>query len=54
MIELGGHNEHFGCSLRNMFVVKEDRDGLISTIHLKCNMCNMTIKLHTSDDETMT
>ncbi|KAF2887353.1 hypothetical protein ILUMI_18820 [Ignelater luminosus] len=51
ILQLGSHNEHFGYSLRNILVVKKDRNGLISTIHLKCNMCNKTFQLRTSDDK---
>lgn len=51
IIEMSQHSPEFGCSLKNMHFVKENRLGLISTLHFKCDMCNRLFAIHTSDDQ---
>ncbi|KAG5863533.1 hypothetical protein JTB14_020622 [Gonioctena quinquepunctata] len=39
LIVIGNHAPHFGCSVKNLEIVKETRRGLASKITFKCNMC---------------
>ncbi|KAK4875812.1 hypothetical protein RN001_012234 [Aquatica leii] len=43
------HSEQFQCSLNDMTVTKEIRNGLESQIFMICRMCNYKCKLKTSD-----
>lgn len=46
---LSDHNKAFGCTLRNLQIIKERCSGLHSDFIMKCNMCNMILDFHTSD-----
>lgn len=37
--KVSSHCERFGCTLNNMELINENRDGLMSKFVLKCNMC---------------
>ncbi|XP_031353734.1 uncharacterized protein LOC116178384 [Photinus pyralis] len=49
IVRIGAHGQQFGCSLSNVVLQKEKMQGIRSSLHLKCNMCNETFKLDTSD-----
>lgn len=46
---LNNHNAAFGCTIDNLRFVKEVQSGLHSVFFMKCNMCNIELKLQTSD-----
>jgi len=41
----------FGCSFKDMTLVKETRYGYRSTLEFRCNMCNITKRIDTSRKE---
>lgn len=45
---LSNHDPRFGCTLSNMNVIKEIRNGYVSTFQFKCNMCNGIYSLQTT------
>ncbi|XP_044271957.1 uncharacterized protein LOC123015933 [Tribolium madens] len=46
---LGDHNKDMACTLSNMIVQKEIRNGLESTLIFKCNMCNKVKSIQTNN-----
>lgn len=46
---LDGHS-NFGCSLKDMFVIEENRKILISSFKFKCRMCNGLFDVETGND----
>lgn len=41
------HNDAFGCTLKNLNLIKEKRLGLNSKLFFICNMCNVELTIHT-------
>lgn len=48
--KINNHNKATDCTIDNLQLLKEHKEGLQSTFFLKCNMCNMKFKLQTSDN----
>ncbi|CAG9772336.1 unnamed protein product [Ceutorhynchus assimilis] len=48
LVKFSGHSPQFGCSLENMKILKEERKGLLSILHVTCNMCNEKFEIPTS------
>lgn len=44
------HSKAMGCTLDNLKVIEERRNGLSSTILMKCNMCNIVQNIETNYD----
>lgn len=47
--EESNHNSLFDCTLKNLVVIDELQEGLISKFVIKCNMCNYTTEIMSSD-----
>ncbi|KAF5280701.1 hypothetical protein FQR65_LT15022 [Abscondita terminalis] len=47
--EIINHGRVFGCSVNNINIIRESRIGFVSTFHLKCDMCNAYMNLHSSE-----
>ncbi|XP_050312089.1 uncharacterized protein LOC126747440 [Anthonomus grandis grandis] len=45
---LNNHEPKFGCTLSNMNVIKEVRNGYVSIFKLKCDMCRGTYDVQTT------
>lgn len=43
--EICDHNKTFGCTLSNVRILSETRQGLLSKYKLACNMCNLIFYL---------
>jgi len=50
LLQFSKHGMAFGCSIANLRPYKEVRNGLLSTIHFHCNMCNLNLTLNTCTD----
>lgn len=52
--KLNKHCESFGCSLNNMQIIKESRNGLHSKFFFECNMCNGTFSINNVKEDGLT
>lgn len=51
LVKIANHNDRFGCTLRNLTLIKENKTGFLSKFSFRCNMCNSKFEL-SSHDET--
>lgn len=49
LLAIAEHNDRFGCTLKNLMLIKETQRGLLSKFWFRCNMCNTKFQLYNYD-----